>query len=325
MRAFVTGSTGMLGQNLVLLLRERGVEVRALARSEEKARDAFGADVEVVLGDMENVERFAPRIEGSDVLFHLAAYYREYTGGRSDADRLERINVVATAELLEAARQRGVRTIVFVSSAGVVDLSADVPADESAPYDTATDNLYFSSKVRAEQAVDRFLAEHDDVGVVTVRPSLMVGPRDFGPTPAGRFVLNYLDEKIPAVLPGQMVLVDARDVALALIAAAKEGRNGARYFVAGEAHPVAEVMATLERVSGVPCPSKRPPYWLAATFLRIGARLGKPIPVTPSHLRRMQTMKAPRTERAERELGFHARPLEETLRDVVAWFRSREL
>lgn len=324
MRAFVTGSTGMLGQSLIPLLQEGGAEVRALARSEQKANDVLGTSVDRVLGDMENVVGFAPTIEGCDVLFHLAAHYRDYSGDTTDADLLERVNVAATIEVLEAARARGVRRIVFVSSAGVVDLSAGAPADEHSPYDAATDNLYFKSKARAEQAIDDFLSHHDDVDVVTVRPSLMLGPRDFGPTPAGRFVLNYLESKIPAVLPGRMALVDARDVASALVAAAAKGQRGARYLLAGEAHPLAEVMSTLERVSGVPCPKKRPPYWLAATLFRIGALLGKPIPFSPSHLRRMQTMKAPITARAERELGFQARPLEDTLGEAVAWFRSSE-
>src|SRR5262249_21871297 len=81
--AFVTGATGLLGNNLVPLLVSRGVHVRALARSPRKAEQQFaGLPVEIVIGDMSNVASFAPKLRGVDVLFHTAAYFRDsYKGG----------------------------------------------------------------------------------------------------------------------------------------------------------------------------------------------------------------------------------------------------
>jgi dihydroflavonol-4-reductase len=72
MKAFVTGSTGLLGNNLVRLLVEQGHQVKALARSREKADHLFAdLNVTVVRGDMQDVSSFAPELEGCDVLFHL--------------------------------------------------------------------------------------------------------------------------------------------------------------------------------------------------------------------------------------------------------------
>ena len=60
--AFVTGATGLLGNNLVRLLVDKGVLVRALARSVDKARNQFGTlPVEIVQGDLEDVSKFAWR------------------------------------------------------------------------------------------------------------------------------------------------------------------------------------------------------------------------------------------------------------------------
>jgi nucleoside-diphosphate-sugar epimerase len=82
--AFVTGATGLLGNNLVRLLLSRGVGVKALARSREKAERQFaGLPVEIVTGDLSDVARFAARLKGVDVVFHTAAYFRDSFNPRS--------------------------------------------------------------------------------------------------------------------------------------------------------------------------------------------------------------------------------------------------
>ena len=77
MKAFVTGSTGLLGSNLVRQLLDEGHEVLALARSVEKARKQLGTDgrLEVVQGDLEDIPGFADHMRGCDVVFHVAAYF----------------------------------------------------------------------------------------------------------------------------------------------------------------------------------------------------------------------------------------------------------
>ncbi|ATB28690.1 NAD(P)H-binding protein [Melittangium boletus] len=99
--AFVTGSTGLLGSNLVRLLASRGVRVKALVRSPEKARKLLaGVPVELIEGDLGNVESFAPAMRDTDVLFHTAAYFRDSYKGGSHAAGLMRINVEGTRALL---------------------------------------------------------------------------------------------------------------------------------------------------------------------------------------------------------------------------------
>src|SRR5215468_7981849 len=119
--AVVTGATGLLGNNLVRALRTRGWRVRAWARSAEKAEQQLGdTGAEVVLGDLNDLAPLAPSLEGADVVFHTAAYFRDsYKGGRHRAE-LEKINVEGTRQLLEHAYSAGVRRFVHTSSIAVL-------------------------------------------------------------------------------------------------------------------------------------------------------------------------------------------------------------
>ena len=103
--AFVTGATGLLGNNLVRELVRRGVAVKALVRSFDKGRQQFAglAGVELVVGDMADVPAFAAKLQGCDVVFHTAAFFRDNYKGGSHWQELKRINVDGTEALIEHA------------------------------------------------------------------------------------------------------------------------------------------------------------------------------------------------------------------------------
>jgi dihydroflavonol-4-reductase len=332
-RAFVTGGTGLLGTNLVRELAGRGWHVRVLARSREKMDRVLGdVAAEAVVGDMENVGGFAPALEGCDTLFHCAAYFREYYSAGDHRQKLERINVEGTIELLDRARTAGIKKIVYVSSSGVLGHSGDTGTiDESAPYAMNTKNLYFQSKIQAEQKVLEWL-KSNETPVVLILPGWMFGPFDLAPTASGQLVLDYLAKKIPGIVPGGACVVDARDVALAMIQGALKGRSGERYIVAGRLASLEQILQTLQDVTAVPMPRLRIPYpaaiviaWLAQTA---AALRGAQSLLTVSGIQTMRESMSHvlSSAKAERELGATFRPLRETLQDEVNWFQrtSRE-
>jgi dihydroflavonol-4-reductase len=119
--AFVTGSTGLLGNNLVRLLLARGIQLKVLARSSKKAQQQFpGLPLEIVEGDMNNVAAFAPQLRGVDVIFHTAAYFRDNYKGGKHWKQLYDTNVTGTVELLTHAYNAGVRRFVHTSSVAVL-------------------------------------------------------------------------------------------------------------------------------------------------------------------------------------------------------------
>jgi dihydroflavonol-4-reductase len=331
MKTFVTGATGLLGSNLVRALRGEGHSVRALVRSREKAQRQLGdAGAELVVGDLQNVPGFAAALRGVDVVFHTAAYFREYYGAGDHWPKLEAINVRGTLALAEAARAEGVQRLVDTSSSGTIGLKPDgSPGDEETPPAAlAKGNLYFKSKVLVAGEL-RALAARTGLDVVQILPGWMFGPGDAAPTGSGQLVLDFLAGKLPAIPPGGTSAVDARDVAAGMIRVAERGRTGEKYILGGDFVTLADVIRTLEHVAGRSGPRSRIPYPVAFVYAAVSetwAKLtGGETLVTLEAVRMMQARLAVTSAKAERELGWKHRPLRETLADEVAWYRAQGL
>ncbi|MBI1925489.1 SDR family oxidoreductase [Candidatus Poribacteria bacterium] len=328
MNAFVTGSTGFLGNHLVRLLVEQRHTVKVLARSTEKARQLFsGMDVTIVTGDMLDVEPFAVELEGCDLLFHIAVYSRNSHRLSHHWKMLEAVNIKGTLRLLLEAEQRGVKKAIYVSAAAITGMKpGKVAGDETTPpHPIAMRNLYFKSKVLAEEAITRFLREQA-LPVVLILPGWMFGPRDMAPTPSGQLVLDYLARKIPGIIDGGACVVDVRDVAQAMILAVELGKSGERYIVGGPYASMEEILKTLEKVTGIPAPRLHIPYAVALTYAAVaeiyGTISGQPILVSRAGVQLLHAKIKHCSDKAVRELEIRFRPLEETLRDEVNWYHS---
>lgn len=330
--AFVTGATGLLGNNLVRELVGRGVAVKALARSPEKAARQFDQlhGVEVVLGDMVNVAAFGGALHGCDAVFHTAAFFRDNYKGGNHWDMLERVNVDGTTQLLEHAYRAGVRRFVQTSSVAVLNGKPGGLIDETGERDLADADDYYRSKILADRAVHAFLRRRPDMHASFVLPGWMWGPGDIGPTSAGQVALDTVRGKMPGLVPGSFSVVDARDVALAQIAAAERGRSGERYLAAGRHMTMRELMPLIGRVARVATPTRALPvpllYALAGAQELYARLTGKPILLSLATVRLM-LKEAGRSrfsnEKSARELGLVFRPLDDTLRDVIAWYREQ--
>jgi nucleoside-diphosphate-sugar epimerase len=331
MRVFVTGATGLLGSNVVLAFLAAGHAVRALARNPAKAAGLYPAgDVTVVQGDLGAVDAFAAHLAGCDLLVHAAAYFREYYVPGDHWDMLYRTNVDGTRDMLRAAARQGVAKTVYISTSGLIGPpKSGVVSDEStAPGRRTHEKLYFRSKLLAEEAVLEWNRENP-MPVVHILPGWMFGPGDSGPTGSGQLVLDFLARKLPVSGPGRVCVVDARDVAAAVVQAAERGRAGERYLVAGQPFTLLQIMQALERVSGVPAPRLRLPYPAVLAFAhaaKLVSRItGKPALVTPEGIKTLQEPYDMSSAKAARELGATFRPFDETLRDEIAWFQRRRV
>jgi len=327
MRAFVTGSTGLLGNNLIRTLLRAGHEVRALARSEDKAKRELGdTSARIVVGDMSNVAGFANTLGEVDVVFHTAAYFREYYAPGDHSNAVELINVQGTMDLARAAYAKGVKKMVDTSSAGLIGLQSDgSPGDEeTAPWPGSMKNLYLKSKRQVEPLLREFSREKRFF-IASVLPSWMWGPHDAGPTPSGKLVFDALAYKLPPGVPrGGSSLVDARDVAAGMLRIAEIGCSGARYIFSGG---FAELVANLAALTGREPPNRRIPFAAAialATAAETWSRItGRTSPMSVEAIRLMNERLSVTSAKASKELGVTFRPFTVTLADAVAWARER--
>ena len=332
--AFVTGGTGLLGNNLVRELLGRGYEVRALVRSPEKAARLLPAteELRLVEGDMDDVAGFAAALEGADIVFHTAAYFRDSLTGGKHWPALKRINVEGTKALLEAAHAAGVPRFLHVSSIGTLeDFAPDGRAvTETMQRDPAvTKNDYYRSKVLADREVEKALAKWPDFWATFILPGFMHGPGDAGPTAAAQTILDFANGDLPGAVDAHFSYVDARDVAFACVQAGEGAARGDRFLVAGKRAHLREELQLLEKITGKKAPARRIPTRLVAVLAAVNeiwSRLsGKPALISWSIYCTIRD-EGPHARfdsaRAQHYLGVTFRPLEETLADTVAWLKQ---
>ncbi|MFJ2538969.1 MULTISPECIES: SDR family oxidoreductase [unclassified Pseudomonas] len=328
--AFVTGATGLLGNNLVHALLKRNIKVKALVRSVEKARKQFGSlPVEFVEGDMLNVDAFSHALQGCDALFHTAAYFRDSYKGGKHWQKLYDTNVTGTEQLLQAAYAAGIRRAVHTSSIAVLKGNKDEVIDETMSRSESEADDYYLSKILSEQKIQAFLLKHPDMFIAMVLPGWMFGPGDIGPTSSGQFLLDFVGMKLPGVLPGSFSVVDARDVAEHQLAAITRGRSGERYLAAGNHMNMKSIFQVLSSVSGVKAPERKIPLFM----LRIIALMyegyyrvtKKPVLISTSTVKLMEQEQG-RTHfshnKSLKELECKFRPVAETLTDTLDWYRK---
>ena len=174
-RVLVTGGAGFIGSNLVRALLERGDEVRVLDNFSTGNRGNLEAvDVEIVEGELRSYERVHNAVRGSEIVYHLGALG---SVPRSVQDPLtsSAVNVEGTLNVLLAARDEGVRRVVFSSSTSVYGSSPQLPTTEDAPVDPISP--YGVAKLAAERYCVSFSRVYESFETVVLRYFNVFGPR----------------------------------------------------------------------------------------------------------------------------------------------------
>ena len=318
-RVLVTGASGFLGWHVARRLLEKGWRVRALARPSSTIREL---DVERVIGDLRDPESLRRAVAGCEVVFHVAADYRLWA---RNPEELYRSNVDGTRNLLHSAREAGVERVVYTSTVGCIGVPAGQPGDEQQPVTlNQMTGAYKRSKFLAEKVAVEAAAS--GLPVVIVNPTAPVGDRDFKPTPTGKIILDFLAGRMPAFIDTGLNLVDVDDTAEGHLLALERGRVGERYILGCENLTLASILVRLAAIAGKPAPTTRIPYAVAYGFglLSTGwAAITGREPRAPIDAVRMARKKMFVTHRkAEAELGFHPRPVDQALDRAVRWFRT---
>lgn len=187
-RILVTGGAGFIGSHLVdQLVRQRAyrvVVIDNLKRGRLANLAQSMEQIEFIEGDIRNRELIARATRDVDTVFHLAAQ-SNVLGAVADLDYSFTTNVVGTVEVLRAAKEAGVRRVIFTSSREVYGEPQSLPVIEAAPL--APKNAYGASKAAGEMYCRVF--SNDGLAVRVVRLANVYGPRDFD-----RVIPIFLDQ-----------------------------------------------------------------------------------------------------------------------------------
>jgi len=322
-KVLVTGASGFVGSAVARALVRRGYAVRAIVRPSSPTKHLDGLDLEFVRGDLRDPASVRKAMDGVRYLFHVAADYRLWA---RDPQEVVDNNVLGTRHVMQAAKRAGVERVVYTSSVATLKCGPNgAPGDETAPLDESQAiGVYKRSKVAAERLVETMVAE--GLPAVIVNPSAPIGPCDVKPTPTGRMILQAALGRIPAFVDTGLNMVHVDDVAAGHLAAFERGRIGERYILAGQNASLQEILATVAAECGRRAPRIKIPRAAAAPFAvvaeAIARRNGREPLLTRDGLRMSKQCMFFTAAKAERELGYHARPYAQAVSDAVAWFRE---
>ncbi|AJX34977.1 hopanoid-associated sugar epimerase [Burkholderia oklahomensis] len=320
----VTGASGFVGSAVARAARQQGYRVRVLVRPTSPRTNVADLDAEIATGDMRDEASMRAALRGVRYLLHVAADYRLWA---PDPLEIERANLEGAVATMRAALAEGVERIVYTSSVATLKVTpSGASADESSPLAAEQAiGVYKRSKVLAERAVERMIAD-DKLPAVIVNPSTPIGPRDVKPTPTGRIIVEAALGKIPAFVDTGLNLVHVDDVALGHLLALERGRIGERYILGGENLPLQTMLADIAQLTGRKAPTLALPRWPLypiALGAEAVAKVTKREPfVTVDGLRMSKNKMYFTSAKAERELGYRARPYREGIRDALDWFRQ---
>jgi dihydroflavonol-4-reductase len=326
--AFVTGATGFLGCAIARALADEGASVRALTRGGDLPDELLARGVEPVRGDLDDPAKLEAAMRGADAVFHVAASVEMW---RKRWAEIQRVNVDGTRHMARAALRAGVPRFVFTSSGSTIGKPWDrrgrdvVTLDEASAYNLAPLRMvYPHTKWLAEEEVRKAAA--DGLWAVITHPCAIFGPGDhkLNVLPLFRAPRTGAGLAAPG---GHRTTCDVRDVAAAHLAAAARGRAGERYILGGEPLSVADLFRRIAAHAGGRGPIVTLPDAVVraagAALEALADRTGKPPALTWEMAVQSTFRVRLSSEKAARELGYASRPLDESLRDAVAWYRAR--
>ncbi len=324
---FITGATGYLGQRLAYHLAGKGHTIHALVRDQKKAMAVLNhSKIKLFEGCILKKATIAKAMEGCDQVFHLAALASVW---HKDPNAFKKTNVDGLKNVLESCVDKGIKDVLFTSTAGVVGHSTDrQPVAELTNSNPRLETLYERSKLLAEGVASEYLAK--GLRVVIVNPSRVYGPglltESNGFT---RLMKMYLDGKWN-IKPGNgksignYVYID--DVIEGFELAMNRAHPGERYLLGGVDVSYNDFFDSISRLSGQHPKLHSFPLsvmlLLSYLHLALAHTTGKHPLITPPFVRKYAKNWLVSSEKAKMELGYTITPLETGLAKTLSWLRS---
>jgi len=324
MHTLVTGANGLIGANLVRELIANGHKVRVFVRRSSNLKSLEGLEVETAYGDVLDIESLVQAAKGCDVVFHTAAVF-SYWGNASG--ELENIAVDGTLNVIGAAKQAGVKRVVFTSSSVVMGSDTrPIIRDETFDLDEKDPPPYAQAKVSQEQAAFECAAAAG-VNLIAVCPTMSIGPHGYRLGPSNGVIISYLDDKFKNTFSGGCNIVSVHDIAKGHVIAAEKGMPGERYILGSENLEWREIHKMISDLCGIPGPLVHINHtnsYLVAAGHELAARLtGKPTLSTREQAKMVGRYYWYDHSKIAK-LGYSPRPARLALAEAISWLAASE-
>jgi dihydroflavonol-4-reductase len=325
-KILITGSTGLVGGNLVRTLAEKGdYEIRVLIRENSNRTNLDGLDLEICFGDIRDSDSVEKAVKDCEYVVHAAASVSQW---RPNLAMMKDVNIGGTCNVLEASLEAGVKRVLYVSTVDTLGLSSqENPADETCEHESLAKfkNPYMDTKYDAELEALKIMEKGLDL--VIVKPTFMIGAWDTKPT-SGQMILEVAKGRALGYPGGGNNFVDVLDVVHGIILALENGKKGESYILANKEGNLTyrEMFTLIAEVTGSKPPFFQIPYFLAVGagyFLDVVGRVFKLEPDVNSVTAKIGF--APHyftPEKAIKELGMPQSPLKPAIKRSYDWFKS---
>lgn len=336
----VTGAAGHLGSHIISELLKQKYTVRGLILpSEIRDVQILSPGLTYIMGDVrdpESLEALFPPVSATSpgtsaetadfILIHCAGLISIY-GGPTPA--VYSVNVDGTKNVVDACIHHHVKRMVYVSS---------VHAIPEAPEKTVISEIHefspgnvtgFYAKTKAEATQYVLDSTKRGLDAVVVHPSGIIGPAG---RPSGsmlHMIAHYVQKGMPVAVRGGYDFVDVRDVASGVIKASQKGKTGECYILCNRFVTLKELFSELSEAAGQKKPRFFLPAWIAkcaAPFAQLHYKCWKKTPVfTPYAMYTLTSNGNFSHEKASRELGYHPRPLHQTITDMIRQMKKTRI
>src|SRR6185312_8419443 len=321
MTVLVIGANGYLGSHVTRQLVNDGEDVRVMVRDGANTIGIDDLKTTRFVGDIWNNDVLREAMAGCDIVYYCVVDTR---GWLKHPAPLFHTNVEGTRNVLEVAKDAGLRRFIFTSSYVTVGRKRGRVATED---DAIADHRltpYVRSRVQAEELVLRY-AREQGLPAIAMCVSTTYGGRDWGRTPHGAIIAGAAFGKLPFVMKGiELEAVGVEDAARALILAAEKGRVGERYLISERMITNAEVVRIAAEAAGMSAPAKSIPlamsYGLAAMGTAKARLRGTDEQLSLASLRLMRAEAPVDCAKARRELGWQPRPVEDSIREAARFW-----
>lgn len=320
----ITGATGFLGREVAKKLISQKKRVVGLRLPRDKANLLAG--IEYQIGDITkpySLKAFFEQANGQKaVLIHCAGLV---TVASSDK-QIWKVNVDGTRNIVDLCEKYHIVKLIYVSSVHAIEEAKHGKTiRETANFSASkVKGIYGKSKAEASAYVRKAAERGLDASIV--HPSGIIGPEDYSGGYMTETIRAYLKGYFPCSVEGGYNFVDVRDVADGIVRCIKRGKRGEAYILSNEYITVKRMFEILSRVSG-----KRKVYgtiplelirWISPLCEKIERAAGSALLITPYSIYTLGSNGNFSHEKAEKELGYVVRPIEETLADVALWMQE---